>query len=219
LIRWQTGFSQLSTEGTPECADLLNLVEGLHASTHASREGGPVCRILAEHKVLIEESCGCKRRLEGSEELEEGEEEGNRVRRSGRTERNIVFDLNSRREQARRVLDLYNSEDVMGFDPRRGGLPLTPRKHCGNCGRSDNPQQAPQCKQCQQLLRESVDYGTLTDAVVWAYVFRDAEVPLQWGRESIILPDIARLLPLARCYQRIDELGADFFKLQVCNLT
>ena len=130
-----------------------------------------------------------------------------------------VFTLEAAKAQAMRQLPHHHVEDLMGFDPRNGMLPLSPRNHCGNCSRSDNLKQASICKGCGQLLKQSIDYGNLTDALVWAYVFRDVGVPIRWAEAEVTLESVVKLLPLARSYLRIDELGLDFFKLQCYFLT
>ena len=76
------------------------------------------------------------------------------------------------------------------------------------------------CSNCSATLKSKVDYGSLTDALVWGYVFADVGVPLAMAhRQQSQLASIVKLLPVARCYQRIDELGHDFFKLQGYFLT
>lgn len=52
-----------------------------------------------------------------------------------------------------------------------------------------------------------MDYGSLTDALVFTYIFEDIGVDLKCGMHRATLKDIVKLLPLARSYQRIDELG------------
>jgi hypothetical protein len=118
------------------------------------------------------------------------------------------------------ILKHYDITDLMGFKPSSNKLPLAPRNHCGYCSYSDNSTNAKDCKSCQhELTHNSVDYGNLTDAIVWAYVFRDIGIDTTLLSNISPLESIAQLLPLARCYQRIDELGVDFFKLQCYFLT
>ena len=52
-----------------------------------------------------------------------------------------------------------------------------------------------------------VDYGSLTDALVFTYIFEDIGIDLKCGTQRATLRDVVKLLPLARSYQRIDELG------------
>ena len=37
-------------------------------------------------------------------------------------------------------------------------------------------------------------------------------MPIVWEGNTIELKDVVSTLPLARSYQRVDELGVDFFK-------
>ena len=54
------------------------------------------------------------------------------------------------------------------------------------------------------------DYGGLTDALVWAYVFEDCEIDIRCNNRSTSLAELINILSIARCYQRIDELGHNF---------
>ena len=48
LLRWTSeGFAVLGSEGTPECSEILHLMEGLHVTTQASRIHSPVAILLA----------------------------------------------------------------------------------------------------------------------------------------------------------------------------
>jgi len=101
------------------------------------------------------------------------------------------------------------------------------------------------CAQCGHRLRACVDYGALTDTFVWLYLFQEARIPVLTAdrhrtstksvtssssssisstRSSSDSADGALTLahalgvvfPAARCcYAPCDELGHDFFKLQV----
>lgn len=175
------------------------------------RQGSPV------HSLIHDEDCGRKRKIEGNGIGVDQECNESRFRRKISTR--PVFTLEAAKEQAARQLPHHHIEDLMGFDPRSGLLPLSPRYHCGNCSRSDNLKHASMCKGCGQPLKQSIDYGNLTDALVWTYVFRDVGVHIRWAEAEVTLESVVRLLPLARSYLRIDELGLDFFKLQCYFLT
>ena len=60
-----------------------------------------------------------------------------------------------------------------------------------------------------------MDYGALCDALVFAYIFDDLGIDFICGSEQLCFKEIVKLLPLARSYQRIDELGecpvSDFY--------
>ena len=131
-----------------------------------------------------------------------------------------------------RALSSFHICDVMGYDPSSERLPLTPKAHCSNCGtvstsrksKSSNLQRSTKsdnskCSVCNHKLKMKVDYGGLTDALVWAYVFRDVGIDIQCNNRGTTLSEIVSVLPLARCYQRIDELGHNFYKLQCYFLT
>ena len=57
------------------------------------------------------------------------------------------------------------------------------------------------------------------DALVWAYVFEDIEIPLVCNDGVPSFAHIINMLPIARSYYRIDEVGHDFFKLQCYFIT
>jgi len=70
------------------------------------------------------------------------------------------------------------------------------------------------CADCNAFLRSRVDYGSLTDALVWSHLFEELQVPLICNNANVSFVDVASVFPLVRAYQRIDELGHDFFRLQ-----
>ena len=143
----------------------------------------------------------------------------------------------------------FHISDLMGYDPTDHQVPLTPRSHCSNCGKdyvikkashnnknassssSDKKKRATEyieetknsdlikCSECNHILKMKVDYGALTDALVWAYVFEDVGIDISCNNCSTTLAEICSILPVARCYQRIDELGHNFYKLQCYFLT
>lgn len=129
------------------------------------------------------------------------------------------FSLAVLRDDIQKAINCYHVSDVMGFDPSLGQLPMTPQNHCSHCS-TGNSKTAVKCSNCSAVLKSKVDYGALTDALVWCYVFTDVGVLLHSKRNELVyLTGALNLLPLARCYQRIDELGHDFFKLQGYFLT
>mmetsp|Transcript_10099 Transcript_10099/g.32996 ORF Transcript_10099/g.32996 Transcript_10099/m.32996 type:complete len:493 (-) Transcript_10099:563-2041(-) len=78
---------------------------------------------------------------------------------------------------------------------------------------------AERCTQCRAQLRSRIDYGGLTDALVWSYLFETVDVPLVLNNAKFRFADIVELLPRVRRYLRLDELGHDFFQLQCYFLT
>ena len=54
LRRWTSeGFAVLGSEGTPECSEILHLMEGLHVTTQASRLRSPVAILLASFNERV----------------------------------------------------------------------------------------------------------------------------------------------------------------------
>jgi len=49
---------------------------------------------------------------------------------------------------------------------------------------------------------------------VWTYLFEETEIPLVCNNADVHFSDAVATLPAVRKYQRIDELGHDFFRLQ-----
>jgi hypothetical protein len=88
-----------------------------------------------------------------------------------------------------------------------------------HCEKQGNKKADLKCFNCRHLLKKKVDYGALTDAVVWGYVFSVVDIPIRCQNGIATLKKIVEVLPLARCYQRIDELGHEFYKLQCYFLT
>jgi len=70
------------------------------------------------------------------------------------------------------------------------------------------------CIECNAHLHARVDYGALTDALVWTYLFEEIGLPLLCNNSRVSFLDVVAILPVVRTYQRIDELGHDFFRLQ-----
>lgn len=221
LTRWKTGYARLPTEGSPECHELLVLAEGLHVTAQAARDGSPVALLLDGFQAIdaspVASNANCqnpqKRQRVSSAEAQDVAANKRGLRPKSSTE--IQFDHDVLCKSVEKALLQYSHDDVIGFDPESGILPMTPKTHCGHCSRSDNSPHAPNCKGCHQLLKPKVDYGKLTDAIVWSYVLTD----IGMKEYSSSLCDMARLLHFARCYQRIDEVGRDFFKLQCYFLT
>ena len=68
------------------------------------------------------------------------------------------------------VLSFHHVTDVVGCDPTRSnGFPMTPQNHCSNCA-VRNRRGMRECSNCECYLFCSVDWGALTDACVWLYV-------------------------------------------------
>jgi len=107
----------------------------------------------------------------------------------------------------------FDVTDILGYDPTSRQVPLTDPKHCGHCGKL-NLRGAGNCIECNAHLHARVDYGALTDALVWTYLFEEIGLPLLCNNSRVSFLDVVAILPVVRTYQRIDELGHDFFRLQ-----
>ena len=64
----------------------------------------------------------------------------------------------------------FDVTDVFGFNPAEDKVPTAPAEQCAHCG-TQNPRGATRCENCHAFLHEKIDYGCLTDAIVWAYLF------------------------------------------------
>jgi len=130
------------------------------------------------------------------------------------------LDISGLKKAVERTLLTLHLSDIMGYDPSCQQLPLTPKSHCSNCSHEVTKKESRvKCVKCNHALKMKVDYGSLTDAVVWAYVFHDIGIPIECHDGSTSLSEVVKILPLARSYQRIDELGHNFYRLQCYFLT
>eukprot|EP00941_MAST-03F_sp_MAST-3F-sp1_P006109 g6109.t1 len=98
-------------------------------------------------------------------------------------------------------------------------LPVTPSDFCGHCGHDSNKRsfvtsERRRCNKCNLILRSATDYGALTDAAVWTYICEDIGIRMIFQDEEIGFNDFLVLLPEARHYRWLDELGTNNFKLQ-----
>jgi len=136
----------------------------------------------------------------------------------------------------------FDVTDMVGWNPMQKQVPMTDPSHCGNCGTRHASVAASnvrlrteavsgstiskscienngQCIKCRAKLCSHVDFGGLTDALVWSYLFECVDVPLVFNNAHFSFTDIVRLLPQVRKYYGLDELGHDFFQLQCYYLT
>jgi len=130
---------------------------------------------------------------------------------------NETFDYEALAGEVKRSMRQFDLSEVLGFDPNSCTLPMTPLRSCSHCG-DDNKAGETRCGGCGCQLRCRVDYGALTDAIVWSYVFSNVGFPLecQTSNRAVELNfcDVLPLLPDARSYKELDELGSDLWKLQ-----
>lgn len=81
-------------------------------------------------------------------------------------------------------------------------------------GGKENIRGVVSCVDCNAFLCPRTDYGSLTDALVWSYLFKEIDVPLMCNNTDVSFTDVVAILPAVRSYKRVDELGHDFFRLQ-----
>ena len=129
---------------------------------------------------------------------------------------------NARHQQ---VLQFHHVTDVVGCDPTRSnGFPMTPQNHCSNCA-ARNRRGTHRCGDCNCYLFCSVDWGALTDACVWLYVFEDIslQLPCLGSGNRKLYPTFQSFskhhLCQARHYFTLDEIGMNDFKLQCYFIT
>lgn len=127
-------------------------------------------------------------------------------------------------DMCRRVSSALNFKtlnDIIGNKMPSKCLPMTPKNYCTHCGFDYFKGKAvpTTCSSCGHVMQQKVDYSSLCDALVFAYIFEDIGIDFTCGSERLTLMDIVKLLPLARCYQRIDELGKDTYKWQCYFIT
>lgn len=208
----------------PEYA--LYILEGLQAVAQTMRNTSNLAYLLtmdedgstSTEDLREEESIHI--RVDKRRKINVNKVENDKSRMSLRERSTCEFNLATLVKQLEVALSKMDANDVMGCDLSKGGLlPLTPRDHCGHCGSTNNSKHAAECSYCQQPLSCKVDYGVLTDALVWGYCFRETNTNYTMLCSACPLQSVIKLLPLARCYQRPDELGSDFYKLQCYFLT
>jgi len=54
------------------------------------------------------------------------------------------------------------------------------------------------CVDCNAFLRARIDYGSLTDALVWSYLFEEIGVPLVCNNADVSFVDVVTILPAVR---------------------
>mmetsp|Transcript_31529 Transcript_31529/g.40541 ORF Transcript_31529/g.40541 Transcript_31529/m.40541 type:complete len:984 (-) Transcript_31529:506-3457(-) len=142
-----------------------------------------------------------------------------RKRRKSRSDtQGTEFHFETFRDELHKALKRFDVTDIMGFNPADGKIPYTPTEHCGHCGKT-NVRGTNQCVDCDAYLKSKIDYGSLTDAVVWSYLFYEIGLSFDCHSGNISFTEVSQLLPQARCYKSVDEMGHDFFKLQCYFLT
>jgi len=219
----------LNSDALEEGHYILDLVEGLHAlqKTQYFPKVTASCVVVVSSTTVSAvgaagdlATASCKTTATSNKEILP--EEPLRFTRGGtakamRITTDEVFDFDVISREVITAMKSYDLTEILGFDPTSGQIPQTPLLHCSHCG-LENKRGSSVCSGCNCQLRCQVDYGALTDASVWSYVFGAARFPLEcrMGNYSadLSVQDVFRLLSEARCYRDLDELGSDGWKLQ-----
>lgn len=92
--------------------------------------------------------------------------------------------------------------------------PLTMASHCAHCGHDLNKKGFERCAKCQHVLSRHADFGALTDAAVWAFVFDSMGVKLVGQtRAEVRIADVLSFVRGARAsYKDMEYLGFDFWR-------
>ena len=118
----------------------------------------------------------------------------------------------------------FDVTDILGCDPTRQQIPVTDPRHCAHCtsgdvyypfdykivgpnlgkggihllGGKENSRGRTNCLECNAFLRSRTDYGSLTDAIVWTYLFEETEIPLICNNADVHFTDAVATLPAIR---------------------
>lgn len=215
-----------------EMDEILNAVEALHVlwqldidSIADVPEAAEIVRILSDQARHPKEISCCRNRssilCDALASMTSDECERHQVCRLDMSIISRGRDRTSSLMKARiaTLLNGFDVTDVIGFDPRKHGVPMTHVGHCPNCGKENvvNNQVKSNacCQNCNSTLESHTDYGALTDALVWAYLFEEVGMSLTCHNSTVHLVDVMSLLPQVRCaYKELPELGHDFFRLE-----
>lgn len=212
LQSWMAEYAQPSYE--MEMEEILNIVEALHAVDQLGiKTDGSLptpTEILAKLTTVKHPIINSS--VTHEEELSTSEEESHKWRKIRRA-RGHRFNVHDMKRHLQDKILHFDVTDMLGYDPTSRKVPLTDPKHCGHCGKL-NLRGSTNCIDCNAHLRARIDYGALTDALVWTYLFEELRLPLLCNNASVSFLDVVAILPAVRIYQRIDELGHDFFRLQ-----
>ena len=126
------------------------------------------------------------------------------------------FSIADIKRRLREAILQFDVTDMLGYDPTKRQVPLTDTRHCAHCsirclimiscligfllttGGKINSRGAPNCADCNAFLRSRIDYGSLTDALVWSHLFEEIRVPLICNNANVSFVDVASVFPLVR---------------------
>eukprot|EP00743_Colponemidia_sp_Colp-15_P008864 GILK01009674.1.p1 GENE.GILK01009674.1~~GILK01009674.1.p1 ORF type:complete len:1390 (-),score=270.93 GILK01009674.1:238-4362(-) len=104
--------------------------------------------------------------------------------------------------------------EAFGFDFSKHCLPTTKPDYCTHCSRYNDNSSRVVCALCGLKLDSKIDYGCITEAVVWSSLFYEAQIHMEMS-----LTEILQLARKCRPYRGFDDLGMNFFKLQCYMIT
>jgi hypothetical protein len=219
INRWIAQHTNTSAE--IEMEEILNTIEALHVFAQLGINEGNTIPTPNEisHKLTslsivdgLTENEG-KVEKAASPAQATGREDSRKQRDHDET-----FQVNRIKLQLAHAMLSFDVTDILGYDPQTPGIPMTDPKHCSHCG-TENSKGRTNCVDCNVFLYPKRDYGSLTDAIVWTYLFEQIDLDLVCNKARACFVDALKNLPYIRRYQRIDELGHDFFKLQCYYVT
>lgn len=204
--RWRKSHAVINEDMS--MSDVLNLVEGLHVVSRVHAEERETSHSTSANRVSSARD-GVRKRRRGDEE-------------------DVAFDAWMRRIKSgiEQFWSQHHITECLGYDPTdERGFPMTGANHCGLCA-FDNLRYAHTCSKCGYELSKAVDWGALTDAMVWLYLFEDLHLDAQFlgSRngyiETVSLEDVFKNhLLQSRHYFTIDEIGWNDWKLQCYFIT
>lgn len=212
IQRWTTEHVRMNNE--IEMEEILNIVEALHALAQLGIENDDSLPLATEISAMLTtlEHPICTNTRVRQDDFKTVE--SSRLKRKKTfASQNSRFQVRDVKRRLQEAILQFDVTDMLGYDPTKRQVPLTDAKHCAHCGKV-NSRGVTSCVDCNAFLRARIDYGSLTDALVWSYLFEEIGVPLVCNNADVSFVDVVTILPAVRAYQRIDELGHDFFRLQ-----
>ena len=170
-------------EGQTEMAAILTTIEGLYAlkrmgyHTQATRTTqSPTTQTGSESALptAMTESPSAAHVSASKGSADDARETKSRPQRQcasrARRSKSDPFRFETVLDEIKAALLNFDVTDVFGFNPAEDTVPTAPAEQCAHCG-TQNPRGATRCIDCHAFLHEKIDYGCLTDAIVWAYLF------------------------------------------------
>mmetsp|Transcript_8768 Transcript_8768/g.12188 ORF Transcript_8768/g.12188 Transcript_8768/m.12188 type:complete len:620 (+) Transcript_8768:3-1862(+) len=124
--------------------------------------------------------------------------------------------IESKKRTLSDVLIQFDVTDLVGWNPKSAEVPMSDQNHCFNCGYENKC--GSYCTSCKIALETRVDYGALTDGLVWSYLFEEVNIPMKFHNANFSFTDVLEVLPSVRAYVS-DQIQSNFYKLQCYFLT